>query len=328
MSERSGVWSHVADYEVADFMSLINKAEEVMGHPVKGISFLAGGLTNKSYKLTFEDTDEAVVMRLSGKGTGDYIDRAGEKHNCEVVGKLGFAPKMYYFEADTGCSIAEFISLPPMHASDFIEKKDVQIAMGKVVKEFHTSGAEFIPDFDPVALTLNYFKLADEVNFEYKKYYPEFDKTLDALQRIDATLKEHPMKPGAVHCDLLAENFMYDGKDIKIIDWEYGGQYAPMYEVGGPITEAFISIDSETAENYLEAYFGHKATDDEKAVVLVNMFLYCTYWSAWSWVQMATGGKDPAVYVPYGTERAEVGTEYMHDPRFEKGIEILAEGRF
>ena len=44
-----------------------------------------GGMTNLVYRVQL--SDRAVIVRIPGKGTEDYIDRAVELHNAKAAAK-------------------------------------------------------------------------------------------------------------------------------------------------------------------------------------------------------------------------------------------------
>lgn len=307
--------------EVEDFNNLLAICEKTMNMKVTDIAVLAGGLTNKSFTLTFEDGTKAV-MRLAGKGTGEYISRAAEKHNSTAVGeKLGIAPKVYYFDADTGSQLAEFIKMPTLHDVDFREDRVILKKAAELLHALHFSGIRFMGDFDPIKGTEDYINIL--VNMGFEDRYQGFKEIYAMVLRIRDAFKKNPPLSAPLHCDTLAENFMYNGTDMKLIDWEYGAQGDPYYDVSGIMTEDLL--DDAACEDLLKFYFGGEPTAEERARVFLNRFLYCTYWSAWSLVQIANG-KDRDLYWQYGLDRAILGMQYMSDPKFEgylKTIESL-----
>ena len=82
-------------------------------------------------------------------------------------------------------------------------------------------------------------------------------------------------------------------------------------------------MDDEMTEVWLTSYFGGEPTEEERARVMVNRFLYCTYWSVWSLVQMANG-KEREIYWDYGLDRAKLGKAYMSDPKFADYLAIIS----
>lgn len=311
-------WEHLAANEITPFMDLVDLSERILGRKVAEISFLAGGLTNKSFKIVYDD-GKKVVMRLAGAGTGEYIDRSAEKYNATKMGGLGIAPEVYFFDEKTGSQISEFIELPTCHLEDFQKNKDVVSKAAKLVRMYHTSGIQFKGAMDPVQGIKDYVKILEDKGFDER--YEGWDEIYATVLKIAAAYEKNPPALGPCHNDVLAENFMYDGTTMKLIDWEYGGQNDPYYDAAGPLTEN--EMDDEMTEVWLTSYFGGEPTEEERARVMVNRFLYCTYWSVWSLVQMANG-KEREIYWDYGLVRAKLGKAYMSDPKFADYLAIIS----
>lgn len=315
--DKKNFWSILQADEITDFMELVDLSERILRRKVAEIEILAGGLTNKSFKLIYEDGFK-VVMRLAGKGTGEYINRAAEKYNSTKMGGLGIAPEVYFFDEKTGSQLAEFVTLPTCHLEDFQENKDVVTKAGQLLRQYHTSGIEFKGAMDPVEGIKEYVAILENKGFTDR--YDGWDEIYATVLKIAEAYAKNPPKLGPCHNDVLAENFMYDGEKMILIDWEYGGQNDPYYDAAGPLTENMMN--EEMTEVWLNAYFGGEPTEEQRARVMINRFLYCTYWSVWSLVQMANG-KDRDLYWQYGLDRAILGKEYMSDPNFEKYLSII-----
>jgi thiamine kinase-like enzyme len=56
------------------------------------------------------------------------------------------------------------------------------------------------------------------------------------------------------HNDLLAANFIDDGKRLWLIDWDYAGFNSPLFDLGGLVSNS--EIDADRATFVLERYFG------------------------------------------------------------------------
>ncbi|MGN0709514.1 MAG: hypothetical protein ACI4LM_04660, partial [Anaerovoracaceae bacterium] len=67
--------------ESADLLNLINITRLMFKQELKSIELMPGGLTNKNFRAVLEDGTQ-LAIRLAGKGTANYINRPGEKHNC------------------------------------------------------------------------------------------------------------------------------------------------------------------------------------------------------------------------------------------------------
>ncbi|MEG0598338.1 MAG: phosphotransferase, partial [Oscillospiraceae bacterium] len=116
------------------------------------------------------------------------------------------------------------------------------------------------------------------------------------------------------------ENFMYDGKEMRVIDWEYGGMNDGFYDLACVCVEN--PLDAKCEETYLRAYCGGEPTEEARARMLINKFLVTTHWSTWSLVQISYG-KDEAFYWEYGRTRAVQACSFLDDPNFDRYLELI-----
>ena len=57
-------------------------------------------LTNATYKVTANGP--TYTLRLPGKDTYEYVDRAAEEHNARIMAAAGVNAKVLYFDATLG----------------------------------------------------------------------------------------------------------------------------------------------------------------------------------------------------------------------------------
>jgi thiamine kinase-like enzyme len=82
------------------------------------------------------------------------------------------------------------------------------------------------------------------------------------------------------HNDLLAANFIDDGKRLWLVDWEYAGFNSPLFDLGGLASNSELS--PQQAEQALELYFGRPVDDALRrraAAMTAASLLRETMWS-------------------------------------------------
>lgn len=218
----------IRNEEIADFMRLLNLAREIFKQELTVVEIMPGGLTNKNFRAVTEDGTQ-IAIRLAGQGTANYINRPGEKHNAGEIAGLGIAPEIYYYDPKTGSQIVEYIDAPTMHPVDFQTRDEVLVKAGAVMRRYHDSGLEFKTSFDPVAKIDEYKAILDE--HSYGKRYEGWERMVEALERIRAAYAKQPPRRVPCHNDALAENFMLQGEQMRVIDWEYGGMNDGYYDI-------------------------------------------------------------------------------------------------
>lgn len=307
----------ISDIEKADFIRLINLTREIFKQEFKTLEIMPGGLTNKNFKVVTED-GTPVAVRLAGQGTADYINRPAEKYNAVEMAAIGISPEIYYYDAKVGSQIVEFINKETMHAIDFQTKDDVLEKAGKVMRFYHDSGVKFKSAFSPIVVTEGYIEILKK---SYDKRYEGWDRISSALDKIKSIYAVNPPVQVPCHNDTLAENFMYDGKAMSVIDWEYSGMNDGFYDLACVVVEN--SLDQKCEEKILCAYCGGEPTEIDRAKLLINKFLVTTHWSTWSLVQISYG-KDEAFYWDYGLERAVQACGFLDYPKFSQYLDIIA----
>lgn len=85
-----------------------------------------------------------------------------------------------------------------------------------------------------------------------------YDLLAPIAERAEAAMTAYPEALVPCHNDLLAANFLDDGHEVRIIDYEYSGMNEPAFELGNLAQESGLS-DGELAELVI-AYYG--APDD------------------------------------------------------------------
>jgi thiamine kinase-like enzyme len=81
------------------------------------------------------------------------------------------------------------------------------------------------------------------------------------------------------HNDLLAANFIDDGKRLWLIDWDYAGFNSPLFDLGGLVSNS--ELDADQTRFVLERYFGKVESGLERrfAAMKCASLLRETMWS-------------------------------------------------
>ena len=107
------------------------------------------------------------------------------------------------------------------------------------------------------------------------------------------------------HNDLLAANFIDDGKRLWLLDWEYAGFNSPLFDLGGLASNSELSY--EQAEQALALYFGRPVDDELRrraAAMTAASLLRETMWSMVSEIH-STVDFDYAAYTAENLRRFE-----------------------
>lgn len=247
------------------------------------VEHLSGGLTNFNYKVT--TAAGTYVVRLSPAGADLLsIDRVNEHHNSVLADRAGVGAPVHDFLPDRGLLVVGFIEGRTLDDAAFKEPDMVQ-RVARAVRQLHTANP-FLHDFNMFELQPKYLRICKEKGFKIPADYEDF---LPQVRRIAGALQKN--YEGLVPCnnDLLAANFIDDGKKIWIIDYEYSGNNDPCFELGNIWSECHLTLDE--LETLLRTYYGKNLHNKlARAQLLGLMSQYG--WTLWGAIQSAQSSID------------------------------------
>ena len=256
---------------------------------IAGIPLLAGaapvrlgGLTN----LVFRVGD--YCLRIPGKGTEEYINRANEAVAAREAAKAGVSPEVLHFDENTGVMVTRFVNeAKTMSPESFGTRAGAPARAGEAFRRLHTSGAVFPFRFELFAMIDDYLKILSTKEVELPSGYNDVVREAESVR---AALDAHPAEIVACHCDPLCENFLDTGERMWIVDWEYSGMNDPMWDLGDLAVEG--GFDQRQEDEMLAAYFGREPTAAEKGRVVIYKAMCDLLWTLWGLIQL--GNANPA----------------------------------
>ena len=240
------------------------------------ISTLSGGLTNENYLV--EAGGERYVMRLPGRSTELLsIDRENEVHNTRAAAETGVGPRVLEHVAGIDVMVLEYIAGQTMSARA-LQSPAMATRMAASFRLLH-SAPRFLHDFDMFRLIERYLRIVDEHSVEIPSDYRDH---LGTVTRIERAVRLAALPPAPCHNDLLCENFIDDGRMLRIVDYELSGNNDPCFDLGNTAQEAEFGQDLRAA--LCEAYFGRP---DARQLARMNLFALMSDvgWTLWGAIQ-------------------------------------------
>lgn len=238
-----------------------------------------GELTNLVFRV--DGAERSWCLRLPGKGTEDYIDRAAERRNAAVAAEAGVSPTLVHFDPASGVMLTEFVAGTTMSGEGFRDLGAVARA-AVALRRLHTSGLAFSGRFDLFAKMDEYQLLLDRLGALAPEGYAEAKAAAEAVR---LRLADVPLVP--CHCDPLAENFIDAGERMWVVDWEYSGTNDPMWDLGDLSVEAGFAPEQDAA--LMHAYFAGPPPAAEQARMVVYKAMCDLLWTLWGVIQHANG---------------------------------------
>ena len=240
------------------------------------ITSLSGGLTNSNFKVEVDGMP--YFVRVPGASTELLaIDRANEYHNTKAASEAGVAPKIFYHLPEYNVMVIEFLNGKTM-SKDSLNESGQPTRMAQAIKRLH-AGSRFLLDFNMFRLTEYYLSLCRDRAIKIPDGYLD---RMSTVNRIEEAMNAKPLATVPCNNDLLAENYIDDGSQLWLIDYEYSGNNDPTFELGNTCQEMQFS-DSQISE-VCAAYFG-KATPAMIARMKLNMIMSDVGWGLWAAIQ-------------------------------------------
>ena len=260
---------------MAVFEEALAQIEDWKGRNIL-IQPLSGGLTNSNYKVKVDGT--AYFVRVPGESTELLaIDRDNEYHNTKAAAEAGVAPRVLYYLPEQCVMVLEFLDGQTM-SMDALNAPGMPTRMAKAIRQLH-SGPRFLLDFNMFRLTEYYLGLCQERSIRIPDGYLE---RMPVVEQIEKAMSVHPLRTVPCNNDLLAENYLDDGKQLWLIDYEYSGNNDPTFELGNTCQEMQFSDDQ--ISEVCSAYFG-SVSSDKIARMKLNMIMSDVGWGLWAAIQ-------------------------------------------
>ncbi len=229
--------------------SILDRVPIFAGKTDLAITELSGGITNRNYKIETSD-GQAYVLRVGGNDTRLLgIDRQIEYGCTLAASRVGVAPEPVAFLQPEGYIVTRFIPGAGLPAEAIGLPQNIRRVVGSV-KKYHALD-KFPGEFSPFRVVESYLPIAKH----YKAPLPEkMDWFLAIAEEIERAFRIQPVSLTACHNDLLNGNFIDDGHNIRILDWEYAGKGDPFFDLAN--FSAQHEFNPGQDETLLAEYFG------------------------------------------------------------------------
>jgi thiamine kinase-like enzyme len=274
-----------------------------------------GGLTNQVYRLG------AHCLRIPGRGTEEYIDRANEAVAAREAASAGVSPEVLHFDA-AGVMVTRFIEgCETMSPAAFRQRRGSPGRAGEALARLHRSGAVFPFRFELFSMIDSYLRLLAGKKVAFPAGYHD---VLGEAESVRSALAANPVPLAPCHCDPLCENFLDTGGRMWIVDWEYSGMNDPMWDLGDLAVEA--EFDEAQEAELRRAYFGREATAEEFGRITIYKAMCDLLWTLWGLIQHANANPVDD-FEAYAFNRFGRCRALMEAPAFPAHLAAVRAGR-
>lgn len=274
-----------------------------------------GGLTNRVFRVG------DVCLRIPGKGTEEYINRANESVAAREAAKAGVSPAVLHFDVATGVMATRFIDCAEtMTPEKFKVIEGAPKRAGEIFRRLHDSGAVFPFRFELFAMIDEYLNVLSTKDVALPAGYHDVVREAGDIR---SALAAHALPLVACHCDPLCENFLDKGDRMWLVDWEYSGMNDPMWDLGDLSVEA--KFNEKQDEEMIRAYFGGEPRPAERGRIVIYKAMCDLLWTLWGLIQLANA--NPADdFRAYADGRFARCKALMETPDFGRHLEAVRRG--
>lgn len=288
----------------------VNKINDWKGKNIS-IHPLSGGLTNTNFKVEVDGVP--YFVRVPGESTELLaIDRNNEYHNSKAASEAGVGPKVIYHLSEYNIMVLEFLNGKTM-SKDSLNETGMPTRMAQAIKKLN-QGPRFYSDFNMFRLTEYYLSLCKERDIRVPAGYLDRSST---VTQIEKAMSINPLPTVPCNNDLLAENYIDDGRQLWLIDYEYSGNNDPTFELGNTCQE--MQFNDGQINEVCTAYFG-EAKPNMIARMKLNMIMSDVGWGLWAAIQANISTIDFDFW-GWAEERWGRAVEKMDSKEFEGWLE-------
>ncbi len=214
---------------------------------------LSGGITNHNF--TVRDRGERFVVRIADDIPVHGVMRFNELAASRAAHAAGISPEVVH--AEPGALVMRFIE------GLTYGEAEVRTAhgAGRIVPLIKRVHREIPKHFQGPALIFWVFQVvrgyAHTLSAGASRMTPELPRFLAVNEELETAIGPVDIVFG--HNDLLAANFIDDGARLWLIDWDYAGFNAPLFDLANLASNNLFSAVEE--DRLLEDYFGAPASD-------------------------------------------------------------------
>ena len=210
---------------------------------------LPGGLTNTNYKVV--TADGAYVVRISHKDSSLLaIDRENELHNTIAAAEAGVGAPFVASLSDQDALVIGFLEGRALTPDDLRNRGELIPLVASACRRLHEA-RPFLHDFDMFQMQRRYLGVVQERGFRLPHRYLDFEPRVRAIEEA-MRVRAEPAVP--CNNDLLAENFIDVGDELKLIDYEYSGNNDACFELGNIWSESNLTLAQ--LDELVSSYYG------------------------------------------------------------------------
>jgi thiamine kinase-like enzyme len=234
---------------------------------------LKGGLSHRVLRVEAGGMPYVVrVLDPAVSAAGLGVSATTEIQHTIAAARTGVGPAVLYVIGET--MVLEYIDGVTLSQED-VRRRPMIPRLAAACRRLH-AGVPFAREF-------NIFRKAEELLGLCRRHdlrvpdgYADHRPVIAAIETAMAAV---PLPAVPCHNDLLPENFIDDGRDVRIVDYQLSGMNDPAFELGDIAAEG--DYEPARVEALTSAYFGPEMSDALLARVRLYLLVANYTWTLW-----------------------------------------------
>lgn len=285
---------------------------------------LKGGLSHRVLRVEADGVPYVLrVLDPAVSEAGLGVPARVEIEHTVQAARTGVSPAVLHVEGDA--MVLEHIDGVTLGHDD-VRRAETIPRLAAACRRLHDGPARFTGEFSA-------FRKAEELYARCREHglpVPDgYAEHLPVLARIERAMERAPLPRAPCHNDLLPENFIDDGRDVRIVDFQLSGRNDPAFELGDIAAEG--DYDPGRVEALTSAYFGPEMSDALLARVRLHLLVSNVTWTLWFAIHHGLlAGKAADATFDYEAEAADKWAQALRDltdPGLGRLIDLTAHRR-
>jgi thiamine kinase-like enzyme len=237
---------------------------------------MPGGITNNNFRVIV--AGQSYFVTIPGASTEFLaVDNDNKYYNTRAAAAAGVGPKVLHHLSEYQVMVLEFINGDNM-TCETMAAPGMPGRLAQSLRKLH-AGSRFLKDFNVFRLAEFYLRVLDQKKWPVPA---DYRNRMAVLGRMERAISKPAFALVPCTNDLVAENIIDDGHQLRLIDFDYSGNNDPCSELGNACQE--LQYDEDRYAELCAAYFGAP-----RRHLLARMHLYAIMsdfiWTLWAAIQ-------------------------------------------
>lgn len=272
------------------------------------------GLTNHNFKVIFPE--QTYFVRLGSDNPVALGLNSDREYFCtQAAASLGIAPGIILYLPESHAMAFRFIDSKPFKKTAANYQK-VLISL----RQFHQSKFLLPTTFCPYNVIREYYCHA--INLQSGRCKADLSYFLSIVEEIEKTIpKFREICP--CHLDLYALNFLDDGTNILIVDWEYSAMADPLFDLATLVESDNLSLTE--MQDLLDIYLATPTVEDFAYLYLMSILAHIRM-GLWSCIQ-AEVSQIKADYSAFANDSFNRALHKISLPQYRESLLLIKNKR-